>query len=70
MEYLPLKKFGHADGLSRLIPKYKEPQEDMAIASLQSEGELKTTLCNTIWELPWPLNKLSKILSAMSISTK
>ena len=28
MEYLSSKKFGHADGLLRLIPKYKEPLED------------------------------------------
>ena len=30
-------KFGHADRLSRLIPKYKEPLEDTVIASLQSK---------------------------------
>ena len=34
MEYLPSKEFGHAGGLSRLIPKYKEPLEDTVIASL------------------------------------
>ena len=37
MEYLPMKKFDNAEGLSRLIPKYKEPLEDTVIASLQSE---------------------------------
>ena len=52
IEYLPLKKFGHADGLSRLIAKYKEPLKDTVITSLQSEGELKTTLCNSVRELP------------------
>ena len=41
MEYLPSNKFGHADGLSRLIPKYREPLEDTVMTSLQSE-ELKT----------------------------
>ena len=51
MEYLPSKKFGYADGLSRLICKYKEPLEDTVISSLQYEGELKTTLYNTVSEL-------------------
>ena len=50
IEYLPLKKFGYVDRLSRLIPKYKEPLEDTMIAFLKSEGELKTTLCNTVRE--------------------
>ena len=57
MEYIPWKKFRHANGLSRLIPKYKKKKkkttlEDTVIASLQSEGELKTTICNTVRELP------------------
>ena len=52
MEYLPSKKFNHADGLSRLSTKYKEPLEDTVIVSFQSEGELKTTLCNTVRERP------------------
>ena len=56
MLYLPLNKFGHADGLSRLIPKYKEPLEDTVIGSLQSESELKITLCNSVRELPVTLD--------------
>ena len=39
MGHLPSYKFGHADGLLRLIPKYKEPLEDIVIASLRSRGE-------------------------------
>ena len=53
-----IKKFSHADRLPRLIPKYKEPLEDTVIASLQSEGELKTPLCNTVRELPVMLEQL------------
>ena len=60
MEYLPPKKFDHADWLSRLIPKYKEPLEDTAIASLQSEGELKITLCNTVREHPVTLEQIKQ----------
>ena len=60
MEYLPSKKFGHADGLSRLISKYKEPLEDTVIASLKSEGELKSTLCNTVSELPVMLEQIKQ----------
>ena len=41
MEYLLSKKFCHADGLSRLIRKYKESLKDIVITSLQSEGGLK-----------------------------
>lgn len=33
MEFLPSKKLGHADSLSRLIPKTGEPLEDSVIAS-------------------------------------
>ena len=60
MEYLPSKKFSHVDRLSRLIPKYKKTLEDTVIASLQSEGELKTTLCNTVMELPVPLEQIKQ----------
>ena len=35
MEFLPSKKFGHADGLSRLIPRTGELLEDSVIASLR-----------------------------------
>ena len=60
MEYLLSNKFGHADGLSRLIPKYREPLEDTVIASLQSEGELKTFICNSIKELPVMLEQIKQ----------
>ena len=60
MEYLPSKKFDHTDGLSRLILKYKEPLEDTMIVSLQSEGELKTTLCNRVRELPVTLEQIKQ----------
>ena len=60
IEYQPLKNFGHADGLSRLIPKYKEPLEETVIASLQSEDELKTTLCNTVKERPVTLEQIKQ----------
>ena len=68
MEYQSSKKFGHADGLSKLIPKYKEPLENTVIICLQSEGELKTTLYNTVRELSVMLEQIK--LSTMSISTK
>ena len=57
MEYLPSKKFSQADRLSKLIPKYKEPLEDTVITSLQFEGELKITLCNSVRELPVTLDQ-------------
>ena len=60
MEYQPSKKFSHAEGLSRLISKYKEPLEDTVIASLQSEGELKTNLCNTVREFPVMLEQIKQ----------
>ena len=40
--------------------KYKEPQEDPLIASLQSEGELKITLCNSVRELPVTLDQIKQ----------
>ena len=52
MEFLKSAKLGHADGLSRLIPKSREPLEDTVIASLQSEKDYTQILCNTIKELP------------------
>ncbi len=52
MEFLSSKKLRHADGLSRLIPKFSEPSEDTVIAALRDEKELSVLLCNTIQELP------------------
>ena len=60
MEHLSSNKFGHADRLSRLIPKYREPLEDTVIASLQSKGELKTFICNPIIELLVMLEKIKQ----------
>ena len=58
MVYQPSNKFGHADGLSRFILKYKEPLEDTVIVSLQSEGELK--ICYFIRELPVILDQIKQ----------
>jgi hypothetical protein len=58
MEYVPSKKLGHADGLSRLIPKQTEPLEDMVIAAIQAEAEVKNTLCDTVRELPVTLDEI------------
>ena len=53
MDYEPSKKLGHADGLSRLIPKYCEPLEDTVILTLKDESEIKKNLLvNTVRELP------------------
>ena len=60
MEFLPSNKIGHADGLSRLIPKQTEPLEDTVIASLRTERDLKTFLCNTVRELPVTLDEIRK----------
>ena len=57
MEFLPSKKLSHADGLCRLIPKHRELLEDTLIASLPTEGEFKTTLCNTVREFPVTLDQ-------------
>ena len=52
IEFLSSKKLRHADGLSRLIPKFSEPSEDTVIAALRDEKELSVLLFNTIQELP------------------
>ena len=52
IEYLPSKQISHADGLSRLVPKYSEPFEDTIIAALQTDCEIKNMIANTIKELP------------------
>ena len=44
MEFLPFKKLSHADGLSRLIPKFSLPLEDTVIASLKAKKEVKDML--------------------------
>ena len=58
VESLPSKKLCHANGLSRLISKHREHLEDTVIASLRLEREFKTTLCNTVRELPVTLDQI------------
>ena len=41
MKFLPSKKIQHSDGLSRLIPKTREPLEETVIALLSSEMDIK-----------------------------
>ena len=60
MEFLLSQKLGHADGLSRLIPKMREPLEDTVIASLRTESIMSTILCNTVRELPVTLEEIRK----------
>ena len=52
IEYLLSKQISHADGLSRLVPKYSEPIEDTIIAALRTDCEIKNMIANTIKELP------------------
>ena len=59
MEFLLSKKIPHADGLSRLIPKIREPLEETVIASLSSEMDSKNVLYNTVKELPLTLQEIS-----------
>lgn len=47
LEFLPSKKIGHADGLSRLVPAKCEPLEDSVIAALRAEDEISKVLNNT-----------------------
>lgn len=58
MEFLSARKLSHADRLSRLIPEMSEPLEDMVIAALRAEVEVKNTMSETIWELPVTMNKI------------
>ena len=58
IEFVPSKKLGHADGLSRLIPKYCEPLEDSVIAALRTENENNSSVINLIRELPVTLNEI------------
>ena len=44
MEFLPLKKIAHANGLSRFIQKNTEPLEETVIASFKSEMDVKYVL--------------------------
>ena len=58
IEFLSSAKLGHADGLSRLIPKQNEPLEDTVIASLRSEKNYAQILYNTVKELPVTLKDI------------
>lgn len=58
LEYLPTKKIGHADGLSRIIPTKTEPLEDSVIAALRHEEDIRTVLCCTVRNLPVTLQEI------------
>ena len=58
MEFLPSKKLRHADGLSRLIPKFSVPLKDTIIAALKAKKEVKVMLCNIVKELLVTLNEI------------
>ena len=60
MEYISSKKNGHADGLSRLIPKNTEPLEETVITLLKEEKELSGLQINTIRELQVTLENIRK----------
>ena len=45
-----VSSISHADGLWKLIQKYKEPLEDTVVASKREE-EIKNTLFNAVQEL-------------------
>ena len=60
IEYLPSKQISHADGLSRLVPKYSEPFEGTIIAALRTDCEIKNMIANTIKELPVTLPEIKK----------
>ena len=48
----------HADGLSRLIPKIREPFEETVIALLSSEMYIKNILFNTVKDFPVSLEEI------------
>ena len=52
IKHLPSKQISHADGQSRLIPKYSEPFEDTIIAALRIDCGIKNMIANAIKELP------------------
>ena len=60
IQYLSTNKIGHADGLSRLIPRSAETFEDTVIAALRSENEVENTLNSTIRELPISLKEIKR----------
>lgn len=58
LEYLFSKQIRHVDGFSNLIPKQNEPLKDSIIASLRTDSEIKTMICNTIIERPVTLHEI------------
>ena len=58
MEFLQSKQIAHADRLSRLIPKNTEPLEEIVIASLKLEMDVKYFFFNTIKEPPVKLEEI------------
>ena len=58
MEFVPSKELGHADGLSRLIPKYCEPLEDSVIAALKTENDNNDSVIKLIRKLPVTLDEI------------
>ena len=60
IQYLSTNKIGHADGLSRLIPRSAETFEDTVITALRSENDVENTLNSTIRELPVSLKEIKR----------
>ena len=58
MECLSSKEIAHTDDLSKFIPKTRELLEEMVIASLRSEMDIKYVLYNTVKELPVTLEEI------------
>ena len=58
MECLLSKEIVHADGLPILIPKTREPLEEMVIGSLRSKMYIKYVLYNSVKELPVTLEEI------------
>ena len=59
MGLLPLKRLKHSERLSRLIPKPYESLEEIGIKIKRLKIEIKSVLCNTIWELAVTIQEIS-----------
>ena len=46
------------DGLSKLIPKFYKPLEDIVTSAIKAENEIKNVLYNTVRELPITLEEI------------
>ena len=60
MEHISSKNLGHADALSRLIPRNDESLEETVIAALREEKEIASVLFNTVRELPVTLMDIQR----------